>query len=92
MFHGVWHWFSLLCCQTDASRSAHLGYPVGTFPTGGKFAHALPAKHPPEDQFIHLELSALHEPLVVAPDDSMHCSLAHLLVHAGRSLSRGCDP
>jgi hypothetical protein len=45
-----------------------LGYPVGTFPAGGKFIHALLAKHPPEDQIIHLELPASHEPLVVAPE------------------------
>jgi hypothetical protein len=62
------HWFSLLRCQVDASRSAHLGYPVGTFPAGGKFVHDLLAKHPPEDQIIHLELPASHEPLVVAPE------------------------
>jgi hypothetical protein len=47
---------------------AHLGYPVGTFPIGGKFVHALLAKHPPEDQIIHLELPASHKPLVVAPE------------------------
>jgi hypothetical protein len=64
----AWHWFSLLRCQVDASRSAHLGYPVGTFPAGGKFVRALPAKHLPEDQIIHLELPASHEPLVVAPE------------------------
>jgi hypothetical protein len=63
----AWHWFSLLRCQADTSRSAHLGYPVGTFPAGGKFVHALPAKHPPENQIIHLELPVLHKPLVVAP-------------------------
>jgi hypothetical protein len=45
-----------------------LGYPVGTFLAGGKFVHALPTKHPPEDQIIHLELLASHEPLVVAPE------------------------
>jgi hypothetical protein len=33
---------------------------------GGKLIHALPVKHPLEDQIIHLELSASHEPLVVA--------------------------
>jgi hypothetical protein len=62
------HWFSLLRYQADASRSAHLGYPVGTFPAGEKFVHALPTKHPSEDQIIHLELPALHEPMVVAPE------------------------
>jgi hypothetical protein len=60
------HWFSLLHCQADAFRLAHLGYLVGTFSAGGKFVHALPAKHPPEDQIIHLELLTSHEPLVVA--------------------------
>jgi hypothetical protein len=64
----VWHWFSLLCSQADASRSAHLRYPNGTFSTGGKFLHALPVKHPSEDKIIHLELSALHEPLMVVPE------------------------
>jgi hypothetical protein len=68
----AWHWFSLLRCQADTSRSAHLGYPVGTFPAGGTFVHALPAKHPPKDQIIHLELPASHEPLVVALAGSMH--------------------
>jgi hypothetical protein len=62
------HWFSLLRYQADTSRSAHLGYPVGTFPVGEKFVHALSAKHLPEDQIIHLELPASHEPLVVAPE------------------------
>jgi hypothetical protein len=62
------HWFSLLRCQADASRSAHLGYLIGTFPVGGMFVHALPAKHPPEDQIIHSELPASHELLVVAPE------------------------
>jgi hypothetical protein len=78
-------WFSLLRCQADASRSTHLGYPVGTFPAGGKYVHALPAKHPPEDQIIHLELPASYEPLVVAPERlSVACifnsSLPSLLV------------
>jgi hypothetical protein len=64
----VWHWFSLFCSQADTSRPAHLGYPEGTFPAGGKFVHALPVKHPSEDQIIHLELFASHEPLVVASE------------------------
>jgi hypothetical protein len=65
---SAWHWFSLLHCQVNASRSAHLGYPVGTFHAGEKFGHALPAKHPFEDQIIHLELPASHELLMVAPE------------------------
>jgi hypothetical protein len=67
-----WHWFSLLCSQANASKPAHLGYPEGIFPAGGKLIHALPVKHLLEDQIIHLELSAPHEPLMVAPE--------HLLV------------
>jgi hypothetical protein len=66
------HWFSLLHCQADASMSAHLGCPVGTFSVGEKFVHALPPKHPIEDQIIHLELPASHKPLVVAPAGSVH--------------------
>jgi hypothetical protein len=64
----AWHWFSLLRSQASTSRSTHLGYPEGTFPAGKKFVHALLIKHPPKDQIIHLELPALHEPLVVAPE------------------------
>jgi hypothetical protein len=48
--------------------STHLRYPEGTFPSGGKFVHALPIKHPPEDKIIHLELSVSHEPLIVVPE------------------------
>jgi hypothetical protein len=62
----AWHQFSILYSQADTSRSAHLGYSEGTFLAGGKFVHALPVKHPPEDQIIHLELPSSHEPLVVA--------------------------
>jgi hypothetical protein len=61
-----WHWFSVLHSQADASRSAYLGYPEGTFPAGGKFVHALLVKDPLKHQIIHLELSASHEPLMVA--------------------------
>jgi hypothetical protein len=57
---------SLLRSQADASRSAHLGYPEGTFPIGGKLVHALPVKHPLKHQIIHLELLASHKPLIVA--------------------------
>jgi hypothetical protein len=61
----VWHWFSLLHSQTDASRSAHLGYLEGIFLVEGKFVYALPVKHPPNHRIIHLELSALHKPLIL---------------------------
>jgi hypothetical protein len=62
----VWHWFSILRSQADAFRSAHLGYPEGTLPAGGKLVHALPVKHPLDHQIIHLELSASHVLLMVA--------------------------
>jgi hypothetical protein len=71
----AWHRFSLLRSQADTSRSAHLGYLEGTFPIGGKFVHALSVKHLPEDQIIHLELPASHEPLVVAPE---HLPVAYI--------------
>jgi hypothetical protein len=63
----AWHWFSLRS-QADAYRSAHLHYPEGAFPVGGKLIHALPVKHSPEDKIIHLELSASHESLMVMPE------------------------
>jgi hypothetical protein len=69
----VRHWFSLLRSQADTSQSAHLCYPEGTFSAGGKFVYVLLIKHPPEDKIIHLELSASHEPLMVAPE---HLSIA----------------
>jgi hypothetical protein len=64
----AWHCLSLLYNQANASRLAHLRYPEGIFQAGEKFVHALPVKHPLEDKTIHLELSSLHEPLMVAPE------------------------
>jgi hypothetical protein len=64
----------------DTSRLAHLHYSEGTFPAGGKLVQALPVKHPSKDQIIHLELSASHEPLVVAPERlSVACIFNHRL-------------
>jgi hypothetical protein len=62
----TWHWFSILCSQVDASRSAYLGYSKGTFLAEGRLVHALPVKGPPKHQIIHLELSTTNEPLMVA--------------------------
>jgi hypothetical protein len=62
----AWHWFYILCSQADASRSAYLGYLKGTFPAGGKLIHALLVKDSLKHQIIHLELSAMYEPLMVA--------------------------
>jgi hypothetical protein len=45
-----------------------LRLPGRDLPSRGKFVHALPTMHPPEDQIIHLELPASHEPLVVVPE------------------------
>jgi hypothetical protein len=49
----------------DASRAAVLGHPKGTLPTGGEFVGTLPREHPPEHKIIHLELSTMHEPLMI---------------------------
>jgi hypothetical protein len=49
-----------------------LGLPDSDLPNRGKVYHALPAKHPPEDLIIHLELPASHELLVVVPVGSVH--------------------
>jgi hypothetical protein len=68
----AWHWFSILRSQVDAHRAAYLGYPEGTFSAGGKLVHALPVKDPPEHQIIHLELPAMHEPLMIALAGSVH--------------------
>jgi hypothetical protein len=45
-----------------------VGLPGRDHLAGGKFVHALPTKHPPEDQIIHLGFPASHEPLVVVPE------------------------
>jgi hypothetical protein len=59
-------WLSILCSQADTSRVADLGHSEGALPTGGELVITLLSEHPSEHQIIYLELSATHEPLLVA--------------------------
>jgi hypothetical protein len=45
---------------------ADLGYPKGSLLAGGELVGTLSNKHPPEHQIVHLELSAMYEPLLIA--------------------------
>jgi hypothetical protein len=45
-----------------------LCYSKGSLSAGGEFVSNLSCEHPPEHQIIHLELSAMHEPLAIAPE------------------------
>jgi hypothetical protein len=62
----VVQWFSILCSQADTSRAAYLGHVEGALSTGGEIVSSFSSEHPPEHQIVHLELSAAHEPLLVA--------------------------
>jgi hypothetical protein len=59
------HRFSILRSQVDTSRAADLGHSEGTLPAGGELLSTLSSEHPPEHQIFHLELSAMHELLLV---------------------------
>jgi hypothetical protein len=59
-------WFSILRSQADTSRVAYLGHTEGALPVGGELVSSFSSEHPPEQQIIHLEHSAAHEPLLVA--------------------------
>jgi hypothetical protein len=59
-------WFFILCSQVDTSRAADLGHLEGDLPARGEIVSTLSSEHPPEHQIFHLELSAMHEPLLVA--------------------------
>jgi hypothetical protein len=61
----VVQWFSILRSQTDTSRVAYLGHTEGTLSVGGDLVSSFLSEHPPEHQIIHLELCAVHEPLLV---------------------------
>jgi hypothetical protein len=43
-----------------------LGHADEALPAGGELVSSFSSEHPPEHQIIHLELSAAHEPLLVA--------------------------
>jgi hypothetical protein len=59
-------WFSILCNQADTSRAADLGHLEGALLAGGVLVSTLSSEHPLEHQIFHLELSAMHEPLLLA--------------------------
>jgi hypothetical protein len=59
-------WFSILRSQADTSRAAELSHSKGALPAGGELVSTLLSEHPSEHQIVHLELSATHEPLLVA--------------------------
>jgi hypothetical protein len=59
-------WFSILRSQADTSRATDLGHSEGALPVEGELVSTLSGEHPPEHRIIHLELSATHEPLLVA--------------------------
>jgi hypothetical protein len=42
-----------------------LGHTEGALPVGGELVSTLLSEHPPEHQIVHLELSAMHELLLV---------------------------
>jgi hypothetical protein len=64
----VRQWFSILRSQADTSGTADLEHPEGSLPAGGEFVGTLPSEHLLEHQIIHLELSAMHELLLVVPE------------------------
>jgi hypothetical protein len=62
----VVHWFSILRSQADTSRAAYLCHVEGGLPAEGELVSSFSSEHPLEHQIVHLELSASHEPLLVA--------------------------
>jgi hypothetical protein len=58
-------WFSILLSQADISRMTHLGHAEGALLAGGELVSTFSSEHPPEHQIVHLELSAMHEPLLI---------------------------
>jgi hypothetical protein len=64
----VWQWFSILRSQANATRVADLDHPEGSLIAGGELVGTVLSEHPLEQKFIHLELSATHEPLLIASE------------------------
>jgi hypothetical protein len=62
----VRQWLSIFDTQVVTSRVVDLGQSKGSLPTGGELVSTLSCEHALEHQIIHLELSATHEPLVIA--------------------------
>jgi hypothetical protein len=65
MFYGLCSG-SIIRSQTGTSRAAYLGHVEGALPVGGELISSFSSERPSEHQIIHLELSAAHEPLLVA--------------------------
>jgi hypothetical protein len=61
----------------DTSRASDLGYTEGSLPAEGEFVSTLSCEHPLEHQIIHLELSATHEPFMIAPEHLMVPCILH---------------
>jgi hypothetical protein len=59
-------WFSIIRSQVDTSRAAYLGHAEGALPARGELVSSFSSENPPEHQIVQLELSAAHEPLLVA--------------------------
>jgi hypothetical protein len=59
-------WFSILCSQVDTSRKANLGHSKGPSQPRGELVSTLLSEYMSKYQIVHLELSATHEPLLVA--------------------------
>jgi hypothetical protein len=62
----VVQWFSILRSQADTSRVAYLGHVEGVLSAGGELVSTFSSEHPSEHQIVHLELSVMHESLLVA--------------------------
>jgi hypothetical protein len=62
----IWQRCSILCSQADTSRMADLCHPKMTLLVGGELVCAFRGEYAPEHHIIHLELSTIHEPLVIA--------------------------
>jgi hypothetical protein len=62
----VVQWFSILHNQADTSIAEYLGHAEGALPADGELVSSLSSEHPPEHQIVFLELSAAHEPLLIA--------------------------
>jgi hypothetical protein len=58
-------WFAILCSQEDTSRVADLGHTEGALSAGGELVSTILSEHPLEHQIFHLQLSAMHKPLLV---------------------------
>ena len=66
---------SIFCGKANASGPAYLCNLEGPLPAGGKFVEPRSVQDPSEDEVASPELPTVHEPLMIAPDCSMHFGL-----------------